>query len=78
VELSELVREAVAQLTDEQRLAVILNKFEDMSYRDIAGVLGKSEMAVKSLLSRARSALKEVLEPYLTNGERLQGSGGRD
>jgi RNA polymerase sigma-70 factor (ECF subfamily) len=70
VELSELVREAVAQLSDEQRLAVILNKFEDMSYRDIAGVLGKSEMAVKSLLSRARAALKEVLEPYLQNGER--------
>jgi len=73
LELSDLVRAAVEQLSDEQRLAVILNKFEDMSYRDIAGVLGKSEMAVKSLLSRARSALKEVLEPYLKNGERGQG-----
>ena len=77
-ELSDLVKAAVEQLSDEQRLAVILNKFEDMSYRDIAGVLGKSEMAVKSLLSRARAALKEVLEPYLMNGERLkQGPGAR-
>ena len=65
VELSDLVRAAVEQLSDEQRLAVVLNKFEDMSYRDIATVLGKSEMAVKSLLSRARCALKEVLAPHL-------------
>ncbi|HVJ81800.1 MAG TPA: sigma-70 family RNA polymerase sigma factor [Planctomycetia bacterium] len=67
-ELSELVRAAVAQLSDEQRLAVMLNKFEDMSYRDVAQVLGKSEMAVKSLLSRARTTLKDVLEPYLSGG----------
>jgi RNA polymerase sigma-70 factor (ECF subfamily) len=69
-ELAELVRVAVSQLSDEQRLAVMLNKFEDMSYRDIAAVLGKSEMAVKSLLSRARTALKAVLEPYLQDGVR--------
>lgn len=68
VELSALVRAAVEQLSDEQRTAVVLNKFEDMSYRDIAAVLGKSEMAVKSLLSRARCALKEVLEPHLGQG----------
>jgi len=68
VELSDLVRAAVEQLSDEQRTAVVLNKFEDMSYRDIAAVLGKSEMAVKSLLSRARCALKEVLEPHLGKG----------
>src|SRR5258708_3525445 len=56
-ELADLVRAAVQQLSEEQRLAVMLNKFEDMSYKDVADVLGKSEMAVKSLLSRARTAL---------------------
>ncbi len=69
-ELSEVVRVAVEQLPEDQRLAVLLNKFEDMSYRDIAAVLGKSEMAVKSLLARARTALKSALEPYLAEGQR--------
>ena len=46
-------------------MAVLLNKFEDMSYADIAEVMGKSEPAVKSLLARARTHLREQLEPYL-------------
>ena len=51
-------------------MAVLLNKFEGMSYADIAPVMELSPQAVKSLLSRARSNLREVLEPYFENGER--------
>ena len=69
-ELSEIVRAAVAQLSEDQRLAVILNKFEDMSYRQIAEIMKKSEKAVKSLLSRARGSLRQILEPYIANGNR--------
>ena len=68
-EMAEVVRHAVSQLSEEQRLAVMLNKFEDMNYKQIAEVMDKSEMAVKSLLSRARCALRDILEPYLSNGE---------
>jgi len=49
---------------------VLLSKFEDMSYADIAQSMEMSQEAVKSLLSRARLNLKEILEPYLERGDR--------
>jgi RNA polymerase sigma-70 factor, ECF subfamily len=52
-------------LNERQRLAVVLNKFEEMNYADIADVMGLSTKAVKSLLSRARSRLREVLQDYI-------------
>ena len=70
VELSEVVREALDLLGEDQKLAVLLNKFEDMSYSEIAEVMGRSEAAVKSLLSRARNHLREQLEPYLKTGQK--------
>ena len=55
-------------LNDRQRLAVLLSKFEHMSYADIAETMELSPQAVKSLLSRARGVLREILEPYLETG----------
>jgi RNA polymerase sigma-70 factor (ECF subfamily) len=43
----------------------VLNKFEDMSYEEIAEVMQLSTKAVKSLLSRARGNLRDVLAPYI-------------
>jgi RNA polymerase sigma-70 factor (ECF subfamily) len=71
-ELAEIVREAVGELGDEQKLAVLLNKFEEMSYAEIAEVMGRSEPAVKSLLARARMSLRGRLEPYLKTGQRAE------
>ncbi|QDU64566.1 ECF RNA polymerase sigma factor SigW [Planctomycetes bacterium Pan216] len=68
-EMAEIIRLAISRLSEEQRMAVMLNKYEGMNYRQIAEVMNKSEMAIKSLLSRARYALKEILEPYLANGQ---------
>jgi RNA polymerase sigma-70 factor (ECF subfamily) len=65
VELAEVVRQALDGLNDRQRTAVLLNKFEDMGYAEIAEVMGLSVKAVKSLLSRARERLREVLQPYI-------------
>ena len=70
VELSDVVRDALAVLGEDQRLAVLLNKFEEMSYAEIADVMGRSEAAIKSLLARARNHLREQLEPYLQTGQR--------
>lgn len=64
-ELAEFVRQAVEGLNERQRIAVVLNKFEEMNYSDIAEVMGLSTKAVKSLLSRARTNLRIALEPYL-------------
>ena len=70
VELSDVVREALDGLGEDQKMAVLLNKFEDMSYAEIAEAMGRSEAAVKSLLARARNHLREQLEPYLKTGQR--------
>jgi len=69
-EMRDVVRLAVGTLNERQRLAVLLSKFEEMSYADIAEAMEMSPQAVKSLLSRARENLRVVLEPYLQRGER--------
>ncbi|HEY1068631.1 MAG TPA: sigma-70 family RNA polymerase sigma factor [Pirellulales bacterium] len=69
-EMQDVVRMAVQALNDRQKMAVLLNKFEDMSYSDIAQVMDLSPQAIKSLLSRARVQLREVLEPYLEQGQK--------
>lgn len=73
-EMRDIVNVAVAALSERQRLAVLLAKFEDMSYADIGEVMDLSPQAVKSLLSRARATLRDALEPYLQTGERPQPS----
>lgn len=68
-ESRDIVRLALGSLNERQRLAVLLNKFEGMTYADIAETMQLSPQAVKSLLSRARLNLREVLEPYLEDGQ---------
>jgi RNA polymerase sigma-70 factor (ECF subfamily) len=52
------VREAVAALPDKQRAAVLMHKYDEMEYSQIAKVLSCSESAVKSLLFRAYETLR--------------------
>jgi len=72
-EMRDIIRLAIGALNERQRMAVLLNKFEGMSYADIAEVMEMTPKAIKSLLSRARVNLKEVLEPYLETGHRPTG-----
>ena len=67
-EMAEMMRSAIEQLGDRQRMAMLLSKFEGMSYQEIADTMELSTQAVKSLLSRARMRLKTILEPYVENG----------
>ncbi|MGO4885182.1 MAG: RNA polymerase sigma factor [Bryobacteraceae bacterium] len=55
------VRRAVASLPEKQRAAVLMHKYEEMEYTQIAKVLGCSESAVKSLLFRAYETLRARL-----------------
>ncbi len=64
-ELAERIRAALDTLNDRQKLAVILNKFEDMNYAEIAEVMALTPKAVKSLLSRARAHLRDALAGYV-------------
>ena len=64
-ELAAVVRRALDDLNERQRMAVVLNKFEDMNYAEIAEVMELTTKAVKSLLSRARAKLRESLQAYI-------------
>ena len=55
------VRQAIQSLPAKQRAAVMMHKYEEMEYAQIAGVIGCSEPAVKSLLFRAYEALRARL-----------------
>jgi RNA polymerase sigma-70 factor (ECF subfamily) len=66
-ELRIAVDKAIASLPETQRLAVILRRYENLSYEEIAEVLELSVSAVKSQLFRARSSLREALAGYLNN-----------
>jgi RNA polymerase sigma-70 factor (ECF subfamily) len=64
-ELSSVIRRALDGLNERQRVAVVLNKYEEMNYSEIAEVMGLTEKAVKSLLSRARQNLRAALQDYI-------------
>ena len=67
-ELRDHVTAAIDQLPENQKVAIILNKYEQKSYEEIADILDCSTMAVKSLLSRARGNLKLSLRRYVDKG----------
>lgn len=64
-ELQRAVDDAIASLPEAQRMAVVLRRYEQLSYEEIAAVLNLSVSAVKSLLFRARTSLREALSGYL-------------
>lgn len=64
-EIEEAIDRAIQGLPDKQRMAVVLRRYEEMPYEEIAAVLEMSIPAVKSLLFRARAHLKEALQRYL-------------
>jgi RNA polymerase sigma-70 factor, ECF subfamily len=57
----EEIRRAIALLPDKQRMAVLMHKYDEMEYSQIAAVLECSESAVKSLLFRAYETLRARL-----------------
>jgi len=67
-ELREMVHLAVEALNERQRMAVLLNRFEGMSYAEIADVMQLSPQAVKSLLCRAHIQLRNLLQKYIQKG----------
>ena len=61
-EMRERVRAAVDRLPERQRMAILLQRFEGQSYEQVADGLGLTVPATKSLLHRARSSLKTMLQ----------------
>jgi RNA polymerase sigma-70 factor, ECF subfamily len=68
-ELEQKIEQALAELPETQRTAILLCRRDDLSYEDIAKILGCSLSATKSLIHRGRETLKQKLKPYLRSGE---------
>jgi RNA polymerase sigma-70 factor (ECF subfamily) len=67
-ELERKIEEAMAELPENQRTAILLCRQDELSYEDIAKVLKCSLSATKSLIHRGRETLKQKLKPYLRTG----------
>ncbi|MDD5644800.1 MAG: sigma-70 family RNA polymerase sigma factor [bacterium] len=63
-ELRGIINDAVESLPLKLKTVVILRDYEELSYREIAGVIKKPVGTVESRLSRARARLKELLKDY--------------
>lgn len=62
----ELVREAILRLREEQRQVIILRFIEDLDYREVAEIIGKSVAAIRVIQHRALNSLRKqmkVLDP---------------
>jgi RNA polymerase sigma-70 factor (ECF subfamily) len=63
--LAQILKQALDQIPEKQRIAFILNKYQELSYVEVADIMRISEKAVKSLIHRAKGALAERLQPLL-------------
>ena len=63
-ERSRQISDALRSLPENQRMALILKRYDDLSYQEIAQIIGRSVPAVESLLVRAKISLQEKLKNY--------------
>ena len=64
-EMQAAIQKAIEELPEIQRMAIVLRRYDDIPYEDIGEILGLSVPAVKSVLFRARTELREKLKRYL-------------
>jgi RNA polymerase sigma-70 factor (ECF subfamily) len=74
---AEFIRRAIMALPEKQRAAVLLHKYEEMDYGEIAKILECSESALKSILFRAYETLRVQLAPLITQPEPRRAGEGR-
>lgn len=65
-ETSRIVREAILGLPENQRIAIVLTRYEGLSYEATAEVMGVSVKAVESLLHRAKASLRKTLLDFMS------------
>lgn len=67
-ELELKIEEAISALPENQRMAILMCRQDDLSYQEMSAILGCSLSATKSLIHRGRETLKDKLKPYLKSG----------
>jgi len=73
-EMLRKIDEAILALPDQQRLAIVLRRYDEFTYEQIAEILKTSVPATKSLLFRARETLRVALQDYLEKEDGPRGS----
>lgn len=64
-EMQSAIQRAIDELPEAQRMAIILRRYDEFSYEEIGEILGLSVPAVKSVIFRARTELRDKLRKYL-------------
>ncbi len=67
--IDELVQAALDKLPSDQRAALVMVTYDELSYNEVAQALGKTPKAVDSLLVRARRNMRQLLEPARQRGQ---------
>jgi RNA polymerase sigma-70 factor (ECF subfamily) len=61
LERDQHIRKAIESLPETQRTAFILSKYEELSQKEIAKIMNKTEGAIEQLLQRAKNSLQKKL-----------------
>ena len=67
-ETGRIVREAIRALPKNEKLALILRRYEGLTYREIALVMNCTEAAVKTYIHRGKLRVRDRILPYLLKG----------
>jgi RNA polymerase sigma-70 factor (ECF subfamily) len=67
-EMGRIIRNAIQALPPKERLALVLRRYEDLSYRDIAEIMNCTEAAVKTYIHRGKLHVRDRILPYLQKG----------
>jgi RNA polymerase sigma factor (sigma-70 family) len=66
----EFIETAMNRLPENQRIAFVLNKFEELSYKEIADIMGLSISSVESLIHRAKINLQKMLTDHFNQSSK--------
>jgi len=67
-ELGILLRRAIASLPRNEKVALLLRRYQELSYREIAGIMQCTEAAVKTYIHRGKLHVRDRMLPYLEKG----------
>jgi RNA polymerase sigma-70 factor (ECF subfamily) len=68
-EMGKVVRQIIRGLPTNEKIAIILRRYEGLSYKEIADVMNCTEPAVKTYIHRGKLRLRDRIRPYLKEGK---------
>lgn len=67
-ETGRIIRRAIQALPDNEKMALVLRRYEDLSYKEIAEVMNCTEGAVKTYIHRGKLRVRDHIIPYVSRG----------